>query len=417
MNKVLILITSHFPFGLGESFLEPEIQILQENFKKIFIISKDVSSVKSRSISPNIKIIRYNSTNSFFQNLEIPWLVLKNFKLFLSVLFFELSTIHNDLEISLSFAVLKNLIHDLVKSLQLKDFINNLIIREKLGKELVLYSYWFDTSALALSFLNVKSRSIIKISRAHRGDLYFESNENNYLSFQKWKILTLDKIFCISEQGKEYLIHKFNAAVNNCYVARLGVDPAPLSVKHNLKEPFVLVSCSFIKKVKCIELIINALGLINNTEIKWIHLGEGELSNEMEELARQRLSGLSNIEYHFKGAMSQKEIINFYSETWVDLFINVSSSEGIPVSIMEALSFGIPVIATDVGGLKEIVNQDNGLLINVNSSPPVIASNIKDLLSLTHEQKTRMRKSAFKMWEENYNARVNFSKFSKLIVK
>ncbi|NCO54621.1 MAG: glycosyltransferase, partial [Bacteroidetes bacterium] len=48
----------------------------------------------------------------------------------------------------------------------------------------------------------------------------------------------------------------------------------------------------------------------------------------------------------------------------VDLFINVSESEGIPVSIMEALSAGIPVIATNVGGTNEIVNNDVGFLID-----------------------------------------------------
>ena len=45
--------------------------------------------------------------------------------------------------------------------------------------------------------------------------------------------------------------------------------------------------------------------------------------------------------------------------------MNVSESEGIPVSIMEASSFGIPVIATNVGGVGEIVeNGYNGLLLN-----------------------------------------------------
>ena len=44
----------------------------------------------------------------------------------------------------------------------------------------------------------------------------------------------------------------------------------------------------------------------------------------------------------------------------VDLFLTVSANEGIPVSIMEAQSFGIPVIATDVGGISEIVNNVNG---------------------------------------------------------
>lgn len=46
------------------------------------------------------------------------------------------------------------------------------------------------------------------------------------------------------------------------------------------------------------------------------------------------------------------------------MFINVSSSEGLPVSIMEACSFGIPIIATNVGGTAEIVQAGvNGILL------------------------------------------------------
>ncbi|MFR4320263.1 MAG: glycosyltransferase [Blautia massiliensis (ex Durand et al. 2017)] len=45
--------------------------------------------------------------------------------------------------------------------------------------------------------------------------------------------------------------------------------------------------------------------------------------------------------------------------------MNVSSSEGIPVSIMEATSFGIPGIATDAGGTKEIIrDKENGVLLS-----------------------------------------------------
>lgn len=43
----------------------------------------------------------------------------------------------------------------------------------------------------------------------------------------------------------------------------------------------------------------------------------------------------------------------------------MSDSEGIPVSIMEAMSFGIPVIARNVGGMSEIVNEENGLLLEM----------------------------------------------------
>ncbi|MDD0858820.1 glycosyltransferase [Arthrobacter alpinus] len=56
-----------------------------------------------------------------------------------------------------------------------------------------------------------------------------------------------------------------------------------------------------------------------------------------------------------KGAVANDEVLNFYRNHEISVFINVSTSEGVPVSIMEAISFDIPVVATSVGGTPEIV--------------------------------------------------------------
>ncbi|NJK95527.1 MAG: glycosyltransferase [Bacteroidales bacterium] len=56
------------------------------------------------------------------------------------------------------------------------------------------------------------------------------------------------------------------------------------------------------------------------------------------------------------------------------MFLNTSLSEGVPVSVMEALSFGLPVIATDVGGTGELINDEVGMLINPEISPALLMS-------------------------------------------
>ena len=95
-----------------------------------------------------------------------------------------------------------------------------------------------------------------------------------------------------------------------------------------------------------------------------------------------------------------------------DLFINVSSSEGIPVSIMEAMSFGIPVIATDAGGTNEIVKDGyNGYLLPVNIEAEEIASAIKKFILLPDAQKSELSKNATTTWKEQYNAELNYNTF------
>ena len=101
-------------------------------------------------------------------------------------------------------------------------------------------------------------------------------------------------------------------------------------------------------------------------EIEWLHFGDGILRNELEE-TRLYKTGIcqTGITYRFMGHYPNEELLKFYTANKVDLFINTSSTEGMPVSIMEAQSFGIPVIATDTGGVKEVVTEGTGSLLPV----------------------------------------------------
>jgi glycosyltransferase involved in cell wall biosynthesis len=74
----------------------------------------------------------------------------------------------------------------------------------------------------------------------------------------------------------------------------------------------------------------------------------------------------------------RKDVIDLLEEA--DIFVNPSYSEGLPTSVMEAASVGLPIIATDVGGTREIIkNGESGLLIKP-GQPKMIAGAIKVLL-------------------------------------
>ena len=94
-----------------------------------------------------------------------------------------------------------------------------------------------------------------------------------------------------------------------------------------------------------------------------------------------------------------------------DFLINTSSSEGIPVSIMEAMSLGIPVIATDVGGTGEIVNNKNGHLLPSNPTTVQISDAINLYCSLSQQEKKSKRDNAHNTWEDKFNAQKNYGVF------
>ena len=114
--------------------------------------------------------------------------------------------------------------------------------------------------------------------------------------------------------------------------------------------------------------------------------------------------------------VSNEKILEYYSQNYVDLFINVSDNEGIPVSIMEAMSAGIPVVATDVGGTSEIVNEKNGYLIDVDFDPKKVAEIIDKYLNSSLVAQEEFRYEAYNTWKRNYDAASNYSNFAEIIL-
>ena len=121
----------------------------------------------------------------------------------------------------------------------------------------------------------------------------------------------------------------------------------------------------------------------------------------------------SNAEGYFDGYVPIEQIMNYYRENPVDVIVNVSESEGgSPVSIMEALSCGIPAIATAVGGNPEIVSGQNGILLNANPSPDDVAEALLKMLD-NPDETTRRRAASRAVWQEKYDAARNFDVFAK----
>lgn len=78
----------------------------------------------------------------------------------------------------------------------------------------------------------------------------------------------------------------------------------------------------------------------------------------------------------------------------------MSETEGVPVSIMEAFSVGIPALATDVGGVAELVNGQNGALLSAEVTIGEIAQKIQYFSELANEKMQAYRQAAFETWVE-----------------
>jgi glycosyltransferase involved in cell wall biosynthesis len=152
--------------------------------------------------------------------------------------------------------------------------------------------------------------------------------------------------------------------------------------------------------------------------ICWTHAGGGPLANQFAALAKEKLDGRGNITYRFLGAVSNDKVIRFYQENAVDLFITASQTEGgVPVSIMEAFSFGVPAIATRVGGIPEIADDKTGFLLPENPTEEEIADALCAFVQMSPDARSIMKQNARQKWNDNFCAQTNHEKFARMLLQ
>ncbi|MFO0479700.1 MAG: glycosyltransferase [Bacteroidota bacterium] len=401
----LIIFTNHFPYNKSEPFLVNEFSFAENYFENISIYPLTASSNES-NILLSSKVTAFPA-------------VFKNHKSKIELLYKGI----------FNFAPLGFHIKDFFenkiykKTGKIWDFFSSLLITraaittftykkilEQINKDeedIVLYFYWGNNLCWILPYLlkKTKNKKIKIIIRLHRTDLY-ENLNNNYAPLRSAIFNFAHKLVTISEDGYQYLQNKYPTFKSKIVLSKLGVFNNGLNpYKHS--SHFVMVSVSFVTSVKRVELILESLKH-TKLNIKWYHFGDGPLLNKLK-LRSQELP--HNIEIELLGYKQNTEVIQFYKNHSVDLFINVSSSEGLPVSIMEAASFGIPIFATKAGGNGEIVNSKTGKLIPINFEPQQLSDEITSFLTQTKENILQFRINARKKYENELDANTNYKNF------
>ena len=250
---------------------------------------------------------------------------------------------------------------------------------------------------MAVSYLDPEKN--MRFSRVHGYDLYAERYSPAYIPFQGCMLKKLDYVVPISLHGRGYILKKYPDYQEKIVLHRLGVKDGKNLSFSSPDETLRIVTCSSISKVKRLDLFARAfirLGM----PVYWRHFGDGPQEKQVTEI----LMGLpENLEYDFSGHVPNNHIHEYYQNNPVDLFINVSAFEGLPVSIMEALSYGISVLATDAGGTGEMVNDKNGYLIPKQSSPQDIVKKIEEFYCLSREEKLEKKQYAYSTWKQYVN--------------
>jgi colanic acid/amylovoran biosynthesis glycosyltransferase len=402
MMAGLFLFTTHYPYGRSEIFIEEEIKYLSSCFSTITIIPLISSgSPRLRVLPANVKTLQPLIGCRLDQKFRLlikglfcmaPFLfALKEF--FRKKVFTRGKWIMN----WLSYTCLARAAYS---SALLKSTLATA------GRDDMFYFYWADNPA-NLVLLTRDEFANNMVVRFHGGDLY-EERKGGYLPYRDKLLKYLDLAVFISDQGKNYLLNRYPWFTGNSIVSRLGVASPGIS-KPGSGDMLHLISCSSLVEVKRVHLIALSLEKIK-FRVNWTHFGTGPCLDNLKAVIKNLPQ---NITVNLMGEVDNSVVLAWYLDHPADLFINVSESEGLPVSIMEAISVGIPVIATDAGGIPEIVSDENGYLMPVDSSPDLIARYISRFFESAGKEE--LRKKARKIWMEKFDAGKNFKEFCNIL--
>jgi len=392
---VLFYFTEQYPFGLGEAFVAAELNALCEKFSEVYIFPLSGSGAQ-RNLPKNAnvqspKMLGNNKVNRLLASRKISGLVKSEEDLVVQQL-------PNPAE-QKAYAW---------QAIQRAEQIDALA--RSIASEVVFYSFWMNNWALALTHL-VRQKAIPRyICRVNGYDLYNERRSNGYVPFRALNTKHAGHVLTTSAFAASYLKEQQPAEEEKVGCLYLGTPDCGLNTSTAPRT--IIFSCGWLRPVTRVERIAEAfLQLPDNWH--WWHAGDGperkKIENLLDSNAQKRVRLLGNLPHD--------ELQELLRTAPIAVVVHTSESEGgAPVALMEAISYGLPVVATNVGGVPEIVNAETGTLLSAAAKPNEIANALEAVLSNSELQKA-LAVGARKHWEQLFNAEHSSKQLLELLCK
>jgi colanic acid/amylovoran biosynthesis glycosyltransferase len=406
----IILLTQSYPYDAASEhiFIEPEIRHLVERWDRVILVPRlrkgvqcallrgaevadDYAEFLQRHLRPPQMIRSALSSRSFFHELrQQPSLLLFPSKILKLLLF----------------SGRVDLTRQWVKGFLSAQHIDT--------SQCILYSYWFDHAATALAQVSRELPGVRAVSRAHGYDIYEEYYYPYYWPYRRDTLQALDVVFFASDAGREYYCERYPEFMSKYETAHLGTKDPGFVSRSSPDGVCRIISCAHIVPVKRVELLLDGIAEAARQRpaqrFEWIHFGDGTGRKSLDKRLGSTLP--PNLHIRLPGDVPNPQVIGHYRDHPADVFVNVSSTEGgAPVAIQEAISCGIPVVATSAGGNPEVVSEKNGILLSLNPEPREIAAALRKIWE-NPGLAAQMRRESRRLWESSYNAEVNFRAFA-----
>ena len=367
-----ILITvGIFPPDIGgpASFVPKISNFLVENGHNVKIIC--LSEVSNNHIEDNLDVIRIRRSNS----LPISWL-----KTIYQI-------VKNGRNSDLIF----------VNGLGVESAIAALMLKKKLIRKIVGDPVWEraynqkKTSESFDEFQNNKHSFLIEVQKLLRN----------------WSVNSAEVVITPSDHLKNFVselgfnneILKINNGVDITYIKRTNVHKADINL--------LIISRLVIQKN--INIVIEAMELLDNKNVKLSIIGEGGEFNKLEGVIHEL--NLQN-RVQLLGKIDNNKISQFLLAA--DIFIQASDYEGLPHSVLEAINNEVPILSTEVGGCKDLLNDgERGFIIPIPPDKKIIAENITYIID-NKDEATKRADAAKVFISKEYSFLVQAKQYMKI---
>lgn len=382
--RTAVLFTAGFPFCRGgeEGFIGPEIEPLAQTFNRVILV-------------PGRKLEKTAIDLKPFSNVEVDttWLTCpKSGRVALAVrtlasTWFWRGVLTADWRsLNMGFAGVLDYFRIVRGLVAFRGWFGRFVRAHGLSFDSTLfYSFWFDAEATALGLLSAENKSIKVVTRVNGFDM-FEFRAYPLVQLRKLRANAMNgllRIYPVSNCGTEYLHALYPAARQKIMTDYLGVRDLLPKKEGSCEEAFRILSISNVIALKRVGLVFRYLSALSRTfpekEFSWTHVGGGEQFEALQKLVSDSCPANLSVKLH--GAISNEDVRCLLARKSFDLGVHLSESEGgLPIAILEMLGAGIPVVACDAGGVRECVNDDDGVLLPIEIDEELFVKSVEPFL-------------------------------------
>jgi len=395
-------ITAQAPWGQGETFIIDEMLALKEAGVELLIIprkpTKQVFHQEAQALLENavwLPLISPRTIGIFFMSLLAKprlWKVLSAI-----------------VRCSRSWYILVKNLAVVPKGVYIASLLEKKSIEH-------IHAHWGSTTA-TMAYIASQLSDIPWSFTLHRWDI----KENNML---REKVESAKFVRIISEHGKNELLGIIGKNYKEkIKVVHMGVEvpkniPEHKEKKNNLHKFTIVTPANLVEK-KGYKYLIEACSVLINRGIRnfqCVFYGEGPLRAKLENLIEKK--GLNNY-IKTPGAIPHEKLMMEYRNQEIEVVILPSiitkggELEGIPVALMEAMAYGIPVISTNTGGIPELLSAGAGIIVEEKNSHQ-LADAIENLIT-DSDLARKLDQKGYERVKDQFNIHKNVAQLLELM--